>query len=235
MAASDGTGKLEMGDNLRVGANQELEDIGAPRFYLILSHIAKKHNVGTMLRSASAFGVREVLVAGSRKSVQFFGSQGTHKHVAVRFFDDLDAAVSYAKGKGCKICGVEIKPEAKSVLEEPFDSSTAFLLGNEGDGLNPKQSAVCDTFVYIPHYGDGTASLNVSIAASIVFHRFAAWAKYPERAREGEKFVVKDVPRKTGANEFDDVLVQEQRLQNKAAVEASSLEAAGGIGAMFAD
>jgi len=44
--------------------------------------------------------------------------------------------------------------------------------------------------VYIRQYGSGTASLNVSVAASIVMHHFAMWANYDERAREGEKFLV---------------------------------------------
>lgn len=44
--------------------------------------------------------------------------------------------------------------------------------------------------MYIPQFGAGTASLNVSIACSIALHRFASWAKYKERPREGEKFDV---------------------------------------------
>ena len=52
----------------------------------------------------------------------------------------------------------------------------AFMLGNEGQGLSPKQLALCDGFVYIPQYGAGTASLNVAVAASIVLHHYAVWA-----------------------------------------------------------
>ena len=65
------------------------------------------------------------------------------------------------------------------------------MLGNEGQGLTPRQMALCDAFVYIPQHGAGTASLNVAIAASIVLHHFAVWAAYPERGREGFKFVVR--------------------------------------------
>jgi len=51
--------------------------------------------------------------------------------------------------------------------------------------------------VYIPQYGPGTASLNVSVAASIVMHHFALWAGYEERSREGEKFMVAERPQRT--------------------------------------
>ena len=49
---------------------------------------------------------------------------------------------------------------------------------------------MCDHFVYIPQYTDKTASLNVAIAGSIIFHHFAMYAKYPEAGRQGEKFEV---------------------------------------------
>jgi hypothetical protein len=68
----------------------------------------------------------------------------------------------------------------------------------QGDGLSPQQEAICDGFVYIPQYGPGTASLNVTVAASIVLHSFALWAGYQERAREGVKFVVAPRPERRG-------------------------------------
>ena len=47
--------------------------------------------------------------------------------------------------------------------------------------MTEQQKAICDGFVYIRQYGPGTASLNVSVAASIVMHHFALWAGYDER------------------------------------------------------
>lgn len=41
--------------------------------------------------------------------------------------------------------------------------------------MSEKQKAYCDSFVYISQYGGGTASLNVTVAASIILHRFSAW------------------------------------------------------------
>lgn len=53
--------------------------------------------------------------------------------------------------------------------------------------MSQNQMAICDSFVYIPQYGAGTASLNVACAASIVLHHFAVWAGFQERQREGYK------------------------------------------------
>ncbi len=66
----------------------------------------------------------------------------------------------------------------------------------QGQGLSEKQIALCDSFVYIPQYGDGTASLNVTVATSIVLQHFAVWAGYQEHQRQGQKFVVGDKPQR---------------------------------------
>lgn len=65
----------------------------------------------------------------------------------------------------------------------------------QGVGLSDKQIRVCDHFVYIPQYGQGTASLNVTVAGSIIMHHFALWANFKEALRQKDcaKYVVDDV------------------------------------------
>eukprot|EP00918_Siedleckia_nematoides_P058185 GHVU01126915.1.p3 GENE.GHVU01126915.1~~GHVU01126915.1.p3 ORF type:complete len:197 (-),score=32.41 GHVU01126915.1:1475-2065(-) len=140
---------------------------------LLIHNIAKKNNVGTLLRSAAAFNVKQVVVAGSRR-LQTFGNQNTVQHIEFVFNENgLEAAVADLRKEGFIICGVEIKPDAVCIHKHRFGGSTAFLLGNEGTGMTPQQAAVCDEFVYIPQYSGATASLNVAVAGSIVLHHFA--------------------------------------------------------------
>eukprot|EP00898_Chlorokybus_atmophyticus_P006855 jgi/Chlat1/7170/Chrsp57S06840 len=165
----------------------------ASRSYLVVYNIGKRHNLGTLARCCSAFGVSEVLVVGEKR-FNTFGSHGAADFVKFRHVHSLDEAREYLKRLGCTICGIEIVDSARPVQEHPFQGSTAFLLGNEGSGLSSKQMAICDEFVYIQQYGSGTASLNVAVAASIVFHHFALWAGFQERQRQGNKFVVGSRP-----------------------------------------
>ena len=65
---------------------------------------------------------------------------------------------------------------------------------DQGTGLSDKQIEMCDDFVYISQYGQGTASLNVTVAASVVLHEFAVWAEYQESAREGYKYLLAERP-----------------------------------------
>lgn len=164
------------------------------KFYLILHDISKRNNIGTLIRSASAFGCSGVVVAEAKRKSDLptFGAHGADKHLTFHFTAD---PFQYARSKlGCRIVGVEITDEAQSVcVAEVFagaSANVAFVLGNEGSGMHPSVQRKCDEFVYIPHYGAGTASLNVAVAGSIVFQQFASRQRFAERARLGEKFIV---------------------------------------------
>mmetsp|Transcript_55294 Transcript_55294/g.140253 ORF Transcript_55294/g.140253 Transcript_55294/m.140253 type:complete len:243 (+) Transcript_55294:60-788(+) len=160
-----------------------------PKSYLLLFNVGKRQNFGTLLRSACAFGVSEVFVVGAKK-LATFGNQGTAGYSPERYFDTLETAKADCVARGIRICGIEIDESARPVQEHPFSGPTAFMLGNEGIGMSPQQRAACNFFVYIPQHSGATASLNVAIAGSIVLHHFALWARLPEQARSGEKYVL---------------------------------------------
>ena len=163
-----------------------------PEFYVLIYNIGKSKNIGTLIRSASAFNIKQVLVVGENKKVlgKFFGNQGTVKKTEFVFFKDFVELKEFLKENEITVCGIEIDKSAEPVNKQPFKGNTLFVLGNEGAGMNQRQRELCDQFVYIPQYKSTTASLNVSVAASIVFHHFALWADYQENAIEGEKFAV---------------------------------------------
>ncbi|KAF5941684.1 hypothetical protein HYC85_019326 [Camellia sinensis] len=186
--------------------------------YVVVHNIAKRHNVGTLARSATAFGVSEVILVG-RRDFNAFGSHGSTSHLRFRHFHSLSDARLFLKERDCDICGVEITDDAVAVNQHPFKKSTAFLLGNEGTGLSAKECEICDFFVYIPQYGCGTASLNVTIAASIVLHHFGVWAGFSERTRDGAKFVVAERPakqvRRNYCAETADSVIEERKLRRE--------------------
>ncbi|KAI3423857.1 hypothetical protein D9Q98_009691 [Chlorella vulgaris] len=170
-----------------------------PACHLITYNVSKKHNLGTLARCATAFNVRQVCLVGSRQ-FNTFGAHGASEYVDFCHYSTLEECCHDLRhNKGCSIVGVEIVEGAQPVHSFPFSGSTAFMLGNEGQGLNEKQLALCDSFVYISQYGAGTASLNVAVAASIVLHHFALFAGYQERQRQGYKFEVAERPQRTAA------------------------------------
>ena len=209
----------------------------SPHWFAIVNNVSKRSNVGTMVRSAAAFGARAMLVVGRKKSTSFFGAFGSHKHVQILYFDRLTDACDYARGTGCTVWGVEIDSAARSVVGHPFRGPAAFLMGNEGHGLTASERAAVDALVYIPHHGNGTASLNVTVASSIIFHHFATWARYPERAFAGQKMVVDPPACKTGEGDLDavDLRTRDRRAKAKAAALEAAAAAEGVAARMFDD
>jgi tRNA(Leu) C34 or U34 (ribose-2'-O)-methylase TrmL len=109
-------------------------------------------------------------------------------------FSNLAEAKKYFVNNKIKVCGVEIGEGSRPVQEHPFQGDTAFFMGNEGSGILPIHREICDHFVYIPQYTEKTASLNVYVAAGIVFHHFALWANYKEAKLYGEKYQFQEEP-----------------------------------------
>jgi tRNA G18 (ribose-2'-O)-methylase SpoU len=161
-----------------------------PQSALLLFNIAKKHNFGNLLRTANGLGVSEVAIVG-RRAFRVYGAFGTDSATHITHAFTVEEAAAALRARGFQLCGVEITDGARPVQEQPFRGDTAFLLGNEGVGLRPRELALCDHTVYVPQYGVGH-SLNVNVACGIVLHHFAVWAGTPENRRLGQGFAPRD-------------------------------------------
>jgi len=110
------------------------ESSAAPRLQpecrVIIFNVAKKQNIGNIVRSAVAFGVSEFIIVGKGK-VNTFGNKDTNKFIRFTFFDTLQACKESLKKEGFSIVGIEIGEGAKDVNTHPFTGPTAFILGNE--------------------------------------------------------------------------------------------------------
>lgn len=161
------------------------------RSFLILFNVAKRSNFGFMIRSCNAFGTEPVVIGKTKYNT--VGAVGGTRRTPVHHFYTLPEGIEFVRSQGCRIYGIEIMPDARSVSEEPFRGPTAFMVGNEGAGLLPAQTKWCDDFIYIPQYGSAV-SLNVSVAAGIILHRFAEWAGRTECPRGGLRFLSDETP-----------------------------------------
>ena len=91
------------------------------------------------------------------------------------YFEDIESLKKYLKENNITPCGVEIGENCIPIQNHPFKGNTLFVLGNEGAGLNNKQKDLCEQFVFIQQYSEKTGSLNVAVAASIIFYHFYVW------------------------------------------------------------
>ncbi|ETV93698.1 hypothetical protein H310_12464 [Aphanomyces invadans] len=167
-------------------------------FYLIASNMMGRKNLGTFLRTGSAFGVKQVLVVGSDR----FGTHGghnAHKYVEVLTFHTCDEVYAYLKARNCRILGLHSSTTLKNMdtsmcldKDAEFAPSTAFVLGNEGGDLSPEQRGICDGFIHLPHFKPRRQSpstslfeVDLTVQLGILLHRFTTWSgQYTERGIE---------------------------------------------------
>ena len=173
---------------------------GKPKLYILVHNLQKPNNIGMMVRSCSAFNVQKVFLISKdpetkKKSKIFkkfglkFGDQGTSSKMDYHFFYSIKEAKEYFNENNITICGIEIGEGSQNVNTAPWKGDTVLVPGNEGHGMMDSLKAICDQLVYIPQYTSKTASLNVTVATSIVLQRFASWADYQEASVHGEKFL----------------------------------------------
>jgi len=117
--------------------------------YVICFNVSKRHNIGTIARCCTAFGVRAVCLVGSRE-YNTFGSHGSDVYVQLKHFKTLQDCCDALRGDGCRILGIEITDAALPVHDHPFSGSTAFMLGNEGQVCrHPHLSQCSSTFLQL--------------------------------------------------------------------------------------
>ena len=134
-------------------------------------------NLGTIIRSADAFGACCVITTGH--SADFYDSQcirasiGTLFHVPFCNFPSCEEAVTFLRSLPTppQIVGTSAKGTA-SLHEADFTGPTVLIVGNETFGMSRAWKEACDLLLRIPIYG-AASSLNVGCAASICLYEIA--------------------------------------------------------------
>jgi 23S rRNA (guanosine2251-2'-O)-methyltransferase len=151
-----------------------LEESCAPaepaRPVLVLDHITDPHNVGAILRSASAFGARAI-VTTRRRSPPATGTlakvaAGALEYVPLVKVTNLARAMNDLKELGYRLVGLDENAPATLAGALSPSAPVALVLGAEGEGLRQLTAETCDTLARLPT-GGPVASLNVSNAAAI--------------------------------------------------------------------
>lgn len=146
--------------------SQELKE----QSVLMLESIRDAGNMGTILRSAKAFGIDTLVISSdcadlyNSKTVRAaMGALFTQRVVVV---DDIVATVSAFRQNGTRVFGAALEREAKKLGSFELNKGDVILIGNEGHGLSKETIDACNECLYIP-MESGSESLNASIAASV--------------------------------------------------------------------
>ncbi|WP_350004583.1 RNA methyltransferase [Pseudarthrobacter sp. WHRI 8279] len=171
---------------------QEVLDAG-PRLIAVLCQVRDPGNAGTVLRAADSAGADAVILTAS--SVDIYNPKavrstaGSLFHLPVVLGADVGELAAACRARGIGVLAADgygtlnldtlqdenarrrltgEGPESEYALEQP----TAWLFGNEAQGLSEEELALADHRVAVPVYGSAE-SLNLGTAATVCLYASA--------------------------------------------------------------
>lgn len=153
--------------------NREWRHRTEGRLCLLLDSVTSPFNVGTIMRTAAAFAVEHVWLAGNSASPQHPSSRktslGTERLVAWSMVDSAADTAKLAAEDGLQVLGIELTDAAVPLTSVVLEADVCVVLGNEDHGLAPATLARCDAVAYVPQPGK-VGSLNVAAAAAVALY-----------------------------------------------------------------
>jgi len=153
----------------------KLDDVlRPPSLVAVLSGIQDPGNLGTMLRSAEAFGASGVLLGEG--TVSQFNSKAVRASAGSVFrvpvaIVKVEETIACLRQSGLRLVATSSHggtPADQANLAGPL----AFFIGNEGSGLSRELMSQMDETIMVPHSGR-VESLNAAVAASILLYEAA--------------------------------------------------------------
>lgn len=147
--------------------------------FLVLDQITDAHNLGAILRTASAMGVDAVILpknhSASITPTVAKVSVGASEVMTVIGVTNLARTLDKLKAQGVFVFGTALDSQARPSDDCDFVGKVAIVMGSEGDGMRRLTQELCDTLVYIPMADnpDRPQSLNVSVATGMILYEVA--------------------------------------------------------------
>lgn len=151
------------------------------RLALLLDGVQSPFNVGAMVRTAAAYRVEHLYLAGpsatpaTPKAAKV--SLGTERYLSWTLFERGADAADAAREDGFVVVGLELADAAVPLHQVTAGPDVCLAVGNEDHGLAPATLAACDAVAFLPLTGR-VGSLNVATATAIALYelRRREWA-----------------------------------------------------------
>ena len=141
-----------------------------PCFFL-LENLQDPGNLGTIIRTAEGAGVTGIIM--NKETVDIYNpkvirsTMGAVFRVPFVIVDSLTEVITLLKEKGISVYAGHLKGDV--FYRQDYRSGSAFLIGNEGNGLTDEITALADCKIKIPMKGK-VESLNAAVSATILMY-----------------------------------------------------------------
>lgn len=140
---------------------------------LALDNIQDPGNLGTIVRTADWFGIRNIFC--SPQTADIFAPKALQATMgsAARVKLHYTPLPPLLKSCGAEVWGTFLNGE--NINEAPLKQNGIIVIGNEGNGITPEVEAAVTSRLYIPPYPSGkptAESLNAAVAAAVTMAAF---------------------------------------------------------------
>lgn len=142
---------------------------------IILDQLTDQHNIGAIIRSSVAFGVKNIGIVkqnfGGETATICKSSSGAIENSNIIMIGNLNDFMARLKKLGYWIVGLD-GYASNSLADLKIYDQICLIIGSEGDGMRHLVKKNCDLLVKIP-ISEEVESLNASNAAAIVLHQIS--------------------------------------------------------------
>lgn len=142
---------------------------------MMLENLQDPGNLGTILRAGEGAGVNGIIM--TRQTADLFNpkvirsTMGSIYRVPFFIVDELGETIGMFKKKGVVVYAAHLD-DSVDYDEPDYTNPTAFLIGNEGNGLKRETADLATQYIKIPMAGQ-VESLNAAVAATILMYEAA--------------------------------------------------------------
>lgn len=151
--------------------NRSWRRVTQARLCLLLESVSQPFNLGSIVRTAAAFGVEQVWLCGDAADPAHPSARktalGTGRFITFERAASVGAAARSARDAGLRLIAVELTDGAVPLHRANLSGDICLALGNEDRGCSPALLDAADQVAYIPQTGR-VGSLNVAAATAIV-------------------------------------------------------------------
>ena len=147
---------------------------------LVCDNITNAPNIGSLFRTADAFGIRKIIFCGSpiplgRKMTKT--SRATEKVVPFEEKESILETIKQLKVENYQIIALEITNNSLPIDSYifPENKKIALIIGDENFGVSEAVLNLSDTIIHINMFGQNS-SMNVVQATSIAFYEITKTA-----------------------------------------------------------
>ena len=141
-----------------------------PRLALLLERLSSPFNVGSIVRTAAAFGVDRLFIVGNGDELTNPKAQkvalGSERFLSWDYYADTAEALRAARADRYSCLALELTTGAAPLHEADLNRDVCLMVGHEDRGVSPAGITGCEQAVFIPQLGK-VGSLNVANAVAI--------------------------------------------------------------------